>query len=257
MSEPLALVARALQVRRGDRLVLRDFDFAATRGSVHALCGPNGAGKTTALKALAGLLPSDGAIEVLGRPLTHWSRRERAQRLAYVPQQSLLQSGIAVREVVAQGRYAHDPAWPRRHQRQAAVEHALRATDVLELAERPWNELSGGEQRRVLLARALATEAPIILLDEPTAALDVSHALQFLELLHGLTRQGRCIVVVLHDLEQVRRYADHALVLHRGRTLASGPTSDVIAPQVVREAYGVELVPGGGFGYRLAKEHAP
>jgi iron complex transport system ATP-binding protein len=218
---------------------------------VHALCGPNGAGKSTALKALAGLLPSEGSIEVLGRPLAQLTRRERAQRLAYVPQQSLLQSAIAVREVVAQGRYAHDPVWPGRYQRQAAVEHALLATDVHELAERSWNELSGGEQRRALLARALATEAPIILLDEPTAALDIAHALQFLDLLHSLTRQGRCIVVVLHDLEQVRRYADHALVLLHGRTLASGLTSDVIAPHVVRAAYGVELVPGGGLGYRL------
>jgi iron complex transport system ATP-binding protein len=256
VSESAALVARALRVQRGDKLVLQDFTFSASQGSVHALCGPNGAGKSTALKALAGLLPSDGAIEVLGRPLAQWSRRERAQRLAYVPQQSLLQSGIAVREVVAQGRYAHDPAWPGRYQRQPAVERALAATDVHELAERRWNQLSGGEQRRVLLARALATEAPIILLDEPTAALDVAHALRFLDLLHSLTRDGRCIVVVLHDLEQVRRYADHALVLHHGRTLASGLTSQVIVPKVMRAAYGVELVPGDDLGYRLA-ERAP
>jgi iron complex transport system ATP-binding protein len=257
VSEPPLLVARALHVRRGDKLVLDEFDFSADRGSVHALCGPNGAGKSTALKALAGLLPSEGTIDVLGRPLGRWSRRERAQRLAYVPQQSLLQSGICVREVVAQGRYAHDPVWPGRYQRQPAVERALLATDAGELADRRWNELSGGEQRRVLLARALATEAPIILLDEPTAALDVSHALKFLELLRGLTRQGRCIVVVLHDLEQVRRYADHALVLHHGRTLARGLTRDVIAPDVVRAAYGVELVPGGGLGYRLLDEGSP
>jgi iron complex transport system ATP-binding protein len=136
------------------------------------------------------------------------------------------------------------------------VEQALRATDVHELRDRRWNELSGGEQRRVLLARALATEAPIILLDEPTSALDVGHALQFMQLLRELADRGRCIVVVLHDLDQVSRYADQTVLLHRGRTVASGPTPEVLSPEHVRAVYGVELVPNGALGYRLA-EGAP
>ena len=163
-----------------------------------------------------------------------------------------MQSGIAVREVVRQGRYAHDPVWPGRRPQQPALEQAMRATDVLELRDRHWNELSGGEQRRVLLARALATEAPIILLDEPTSALDVGHALQFLSLLRELADRGRCIVVVLHDLDQVSRYADHTVLLQGGRTVAAGPTREVIAQDHVRAVYGVELVPGGALGYRLA-----
>jgi len=249
VSGPL-LSAEELCVERGGRRVLNGFALAAEGSSISALAGPNGAGKSSALKALAGLLPSRGRLQLFGRDLRALSRRERAHMLAYVPQQSLLQSGIAVREVVRQGRYAHDPVWPGRRPQQPAVEHAMRATDVLELRDRHWNELSGGEQRRVLLARALATEAPIILLDEPTSALDVGHALQFLSLLRELANAGRCIVVVLHDLDQVSRYADHCVLLHRGDMVASGPTREVIAPEPVRAVYGVELVPNGALGYR-------
>lgn len=236
--------------------MLDGFSLAAHSNAIHALAGPNGAGKSTALKALAGLLPSEGSLQLFGTDLRALSRRERAHKLAYVPQQSLLQTGIAVREVVRQGRYAHDPVWPGRQRSQPAVERAMLATDVAALRDRRWNELSGGEQRRVLLARALATEAPVILLDEPTSALDVGHALQFLTLLRGLAERGRCIVVVLHDLDQVSRYADHCVLLHHGRTVASGPAREVIADAHLRAVYGVELVPNGALGYRL-HEAAP
>ena len=252
MSAPL-LSAAALNVDRGGRRVLTGFALGAHARSISALAGPNGAGKSSALKALAGLLPSTGELSLFGRDLRTLTRRERAHQLAYVPQQSLLQSGIAVREVVRQGRYAHDPAWPGRRKLQPAVEQALHATDVHELRDRRWNELSGGEQRRVLLARALATEAPIILLDEPTSALDVGHALQFMSLLRELADRGRCIVVVLHDLDQVSRYADQTVLLHHGHTVAAGPTREVISVESahVRAVYGVELVPNSALGYRL------
>jgi iron complex transport system ATP-binding protein len=250
MSE-LALSANGLCVELGGRPVLQDFALAAARGEINALWGPNGAGKSSALRALAGLLPSRGELTLLGRDLRALSRRERAQQLAYVPQQSLLQTGITVRDVVLQGRYAHDPAWPGRRQSVPAVERALSATAVAALADRSWNELSGGEKRRVLLARALATEAPVILLDEPTAALDIAHALRFLKLLRELARAGRCIVVVLHDLDQVSRYADRAVLLHEGRTIAAGATPEVVTAEFVREVYGVELEPHGALGYRL------
>ncbi|HET8935743.1 MAG TPA: ABC transporter ATP-binding protein, partial [Polyangiales bacterium] len=171
---------------------------------------------------------------------------------AYVPQQSLLQSGVSVRDVVLQGRYAHDPFWPNKHKHGTAVTEAMRQTDVLELAERPWNQLSGGEQRRVLLARALATEAPVILLDEPTTSLDVAHALQLLLQLRELAQRGRCIVAVLHDLDQVARYADFTVLLHHGATVAAGPTPDVITEAHIRDVYGVELVANGALGYRLS-----
>jgi iron complex transport system ATP-binding protein len=250
------LIASELLVKRGARTVLEGFRLSAALGGVYALTGPNGAGKSTALKALAGLLPCSGQLQVSGRDLRGLSARERARQIAYVPQQSLLQSGITVRDVVLQGRYAHDPVWPKRHKHNQLVERAMSQTDVLGLAARPWNQLSGGEQRRVLLARALATEAPVILLDEPTSSLDVAHALQLLTQLRELAAQGRCIVAVLHDLGQVAQYADITLLLHRGLTVAAGATRDVITSENIRHVYGVELVPNSALGYRLA-EPAP
>jgi iron complex transport system ATP-binding protein len=247
-----ALSASELRVQRGARTVLDKFHLTAALGGVYALTGPNGAGKSSALKALAGLLPCSGQLQVGGQELRRLDARERARHIAYVPQQSLLQSGISVREVVRQGRYAHDPVWPHRYKPSAAVEEALSQTDVLALAERPWNQLSGGEQRRVLLARALATQAPVVLLDEPTTSLDVAHALQLLLLLRALAEQGRCIVAVLHDLDQVARYADHTVLLHRGQTAAAGPTHEVITNEHIRAVYGVELLPHSALGYQLA-----
>jgi iron complex transport system ATP-binding protein len=254
MSEPSpkALSARGVQIVRGGRTLLSGFDLHARAGRVTALVGPNGAGKSSALKALAGLWPCTGAIEVGGRALGALTLRERARALAYVPQQSLLQRGLSVREIVRQGRYAHDPVWPRAGATEAtAVTHALEVTRLHELSARAWHELSGGEQRRVLLARALATEAPIVLLDEPTASLDVAHALRFLGLLRELAAAGRCVVVVLHDLEQVRRWADECVVVDRGRVVAAGATAEVITPDLVRGVYGVEMLERGALSFRL------
>jgi iron complex transport system ATP-binding protein len=247
-----ALAARDLRVARSGREVLSGFELRAQPGEVIALAGPNGAGKSTALKALAGLWSYTGVVEIQGQQLQSLGLRERARMLAYVPQQSLLARALLVREVVRQGRYAHDPVWPsRRHASHAEIDRALTLTDTLDLAERRWDELSGGEQRRVLLARALATEARIVLLDEPTASLDVAHALRFLQLLGELAERGHCIVVVLHDLEQVRRCAQRAVLLNRGRIVASGQTHEVITAQHVREIYGVELQERAALGYRL------
>jgi iron complex transport system ATP-binding protein len=260
ITDPVAgepLLASQVCVERSGRNVLVDFDLCAARGSVIALAGPNGAGKSTALKALAGLLPCSGSLRVFGRELRELSLRERARQLAYVPQQSLLQRGIAARDVVSQGRYAHVDSWPAwRNPLAPAVERAMQATHVDVLADRRWDELSGGEQRRVLLARALATEAPIVLLDEPTASLDVAHAIRFLNLLRKLAEAGQCIVVVLHDLQQVRRYADTAVLLDRGRVVATGSAREVIATEFIRQVYGVELEENAALGFRLLQPGA-
>ena len=248
-----ALVATQLEVVRSGQRVLSGFALSAAQGEVVALVGPNGAGKSTALKALAGLLPYAGQVQVQGRELRSLELRERARTLAYVPQQSLLQQAIPARQVIEQGRYAHDAPWPfRRREPHPAVVRAIEATDLVGLAERPWDRLSGGEQRRVLLARALATESPLILLDEPTASLDVGHALRFLELVRQLAAAGRCIIVALHDLQLVRHYSDRALLLDRGSLVASGPAREIISTRHIRPIYGVELEDGAPLGYHLA-----
>jgi iron complex transport system ATP-binding protein len=143
---------------------------------------------------------------------------------------------------------------PREPDDARAIEQALAATDALHLADRPFAKLSYGERRLVLLARALATGAPILLLDEPTAALDVAHALSLLHVLRDLARKGHAVIVALHHLDEVAEFCDQALLLRQGRVVCAGPVSSVVAAAPVREVFGVDLVPGAHFGYRAVEE---
>jgi iron complex transport system ATP-binding protein len=252
------LAVERLTVRRGPRAVVEDVSFVAPAGAVTALLGPNGAGKTTVLKAVAGLLPHEGRILLGGQDADALGRRERARRVAYVPQHSALDAPVPVREVVAQGRFPHqDGLRLPRPADEEAIAAALARTDTAALADRPFSRLSYGERRRVLLARALATGAPNLLLDEPTAALDVGHTLALLEVLRGLARAGATVVLVLHQLQEVVDVAERAVLLAAGRAVATGRVADVLAPATVRRVYGVELVPGAHFGFRLAPPGPP
>jgi iron complex transport system ATP-binding protein len=248
-----SLVVDSLTVHRGSRVVVDRLGFAAVAGAVTALIGPNGAGKSTALKAILGLLPAAaGSVRWNGEPVVAMERRRRARELAYVPQRSLLVAGMSVANVVATGRFAHQGALARLSAADhAAVEQALGLVDARDLAARRFDELSGGESHRVLLARALATGARCILLDEPTAGLDIGHALAALALLRRLAAEGRVVLAVLHHLEEVRRVADRVVLLHQGRTLASGTAGEVLAAAPLRAAFGVEPE-AGAIGYRLA-----
>ena len=216
------------------------------------LIGPNGAGKSTLLKALVGLLPCAGTVTLDGVDLDRLSARDRARSVAYVPQRTALTAPLSVRSVVDLGRFAHREPWsrPTAHDR-AVVDAALESTHVTELADRPFPTLSGGEQQRVLLARALATEAPVLLLDEPTSALDVRQVLLLHAVLRTLADKGSAIVVVLHDLAEVRAHVDRAVLMNAGRVHATGATDQVVAPGPIRDVYGVELLEGSGLSYRL------
>ncbi len=237
-------------VELGGRVVVRGVSFTAARGAVTALLGPNGAGKSTCLRATLGLVPSTGAVTLDGDDLRRATPADRARRVAYVPQRSRLVAALSVRRVVGQGRFVHRSvlAAPSRADRQA-VDAAIAATRIGALVDRPFTELSGGEQQRVLLARALATGARTILLDEPTSALDVGHALAMLETLRSLAAGGCCVVAVLHDLNEARRWADAAVLLDDGVVVGAGPAEEVVAPDPVRSVYGVRVIEGGGLGF--------
>jgi iron complex transport system ATP-binding protein len=165
---------------------------------------------------------------------------------------------MLAREVVGQGRFAHRDAWGRASRDDAtAIANALEATQAVHLADRPFSRLSYGERRLVLLARALATGARVLLLDEPTAALDVAHALSLLHRLRALAERGHAVIVALHHLDEVGEFCDQALLLRHGRAVRVGPVAEVIAAAPVREVFGVDLVPGAHFGYRTIEERKP
>ena len=243
---PEALRARNLGVRRNSTTVLRQVELCVRYGEVVALLGPNGAGKSTLLRALSGLLPHTGEVWLSGRRLDRMTARQRARELSFVPQRSNLRSALSVVEVVAQGRFAH-PKTPPATRATAAekVESALARTDLTALRDRSFTSLSQGEQQRVLLARALATEARVLCLDEPSAPLDIRQALQLYELLSEVAATGTAVVVALHQLEDAMRYAHRALLLSEGSLVASGPVASVVAPTPVRDVYKVELARDG------------
>lgn len=225
-TQPAAILARGLSVRLGEAEVLHDLTLALPRGRWTCIVGPNGAGKSTLLKALAGLLPCRGTVALLGRPLADWPRRQRAQQLAWLGQNEGSADDLTVWDVAMLGRLPHQ-AWlsaPSAADR-AAVERALRATQAWEWRGRSLGQLSGGERQRVLLARALAVEAQVLLMDEPLANLDPPHQADWLELVRRLVCAGRTVVSVLHEIGMAL-HADELVVMAQGRVTHQGPCAD-------------------------------
>ncbi|MFW2386994.1 MAG: ABC transporter ATP-binding protein [Polyangiales bacterium] len=246
----LGLRASGLSVTLGGRTVLNGIDLEASPGEVLALLGPNGAGKSTLLKALAGLLPYNGRVEIGDSDVGLLSPRDRALRISYVPQRSLLRSALSVEEVVALGRYVHGGSFGGISKNdQEAIDHALETAHADALRDRIFTQLSVGEQQRVLLARALASDAPILLLDEPTAALDVGEGMAVLRLIRKLAARKHTLIVVLHDLADARSTTDRALLLKEGRVVEQGDTQDVVSAEPIRAVYGVKLVENARIGF--------
>jgi iron complex transport system ATP-binding protein len=241
MSAPYLAVAD-VSVRLGGRLVLRDTAFALPRRHLVALVGPNGAGKTTLLRALAGLVPADGTITVGGSRAASLTPRERARIFAYLPQGQSVHWPLPARDIVALGRFPHGATDPARlaGADAAAVGQAMAATDIVHLADRSVTALSGGERSRVLLARALAVQAPVVLADEPTTSLDPRHQLEVMRLLRATAGDGALVVIVTHDLGLAARFADTILVLHEGRLAAAGPPAQALAASVLADVFQVE-----------------
>ena len=231
-------------VELGDREVLQDLSLSVPTGEFLGLVGPNGAGKTTLLGTVNGLVePVRGRVEVAGEPVAGRSARNLARRVATVPQEPGLGFDFTARDVVSMGRTPHQSRFsaPGEDDR-SAVERALSRTRTTDFADRPVGELSGGERQRVLLARALAQETPVLLLDEPTASLDINHQVATLSLVRELAEEGRTAVAAIHDLDLAARFCDRLALLAEGELVAVGPPREVLTAARLERAYDVRTV---------------
>ncbi len=236
-----ALAAKNLTVRLGAREIVRDASLTLNAGELVALVGPNGAGKTTLMRALAGLIPADGAIALDGRPLSSLKARERARAIAYLPQGHVFHWPMSVAAIVMLGRAPHaDTFSSTTPDDRAAVARALAMTETEAFADRAVTTLSGGERARVALARALATQAPVLLADEPTAALDPRHQLTVMELLRQAARGGGAVLAIMHDLTLAARFADRVAVMDRGAIVADGDPAAAMSHERLAAVFGIE-----------------
>lgn len=248
----IVLEARGVSGGYGGAPVVKNIDLEVTQGTCTTILGPNGSGKSTLLRLLSGVLtPSAGEVRLLGRPLTRWRRREVAQRIGYVPQWVDFSFPLTVDEVVEQGRAPHLGPWrPPSPRDRAAVRGAIERMGLSDRVRRAVRCLSGGERQLVLLARALASEPLLLLLDEPAAALDVRHQLELVVTLRGLLQNGTSVVAVVHDWNLALRLADRMVVLKDGAVFASGPPTGLIDEELFRSVFrvSVEIVrpPAGG-----------
>jgi ABC-type cobalamin/Fe3+-siderophores transport system ATPase subunit len=236
------LAGTGLRVGYDKRTILHELDISIPDDSFTVIVGPNACGKSTLLRALARVLkPTGGSVVLDGRDIASYPSKEVARRIGLLPQKSTAPDGITVIDLVSRGRYPHQSLlrqWSEADER--AVANALDATNVTELATRAVDELSGGQQQRVWVAMALAQETSILLLDEPTTFLDISHQVELLDLFARLNREsGHSMVAVLHDLNQAARYATHLIAMKDGRVVAEGRPSEIVTAELVNRVFGL------------------
>ena len=241
------LEAREVSVKYDDRLVVANLSLALKPGEITAIIGPNGAGKSTLLRALNGqVVYSSGAILLDGQPLERLSRRATSRRIAVVAQEAELRFPVTVIEFVLGGRFAWatNAGWGWETERDLQVAGAvLHETELSELSDRLMNELSGGERQRALTARALATEAPILLLDEPTANLDLSHQATLVKLVRNRCDAAEAAaLVVTHDINLAAQFADNILLMKQGRAVHFGNPAAVLQSQILEEVFAVKVL---------------
>lgn len=236
------LDGRDLRLAYDRRVVSEDLSVTVPDRELTVIVGPNACGKSTLLRALARMLkPSRGAVLLDGKSIFTQPAKHVARTLGMLPQATLAPDGITVADLVSRGRYPHQSLlrqWSRADER--AVDFAMAATGVADLENRLVDELSGGQRQRVWLAMALAQETPILLLDEPTTFLDITHQVEILDLLADLHESGgHTLVAVLHDLNQACRYATHLIAMREGRIVSAGPPSDIVTEDLVEEIFGL------------------
>jgi iron complex transport system ATP-binding protein len=253
MSGPVLEIA-GLSVALGRRDVLADVSLAVKAREFVAVTGPNGSGKTTLLRAIDGLVDGRGRIAIDGTPLAEIPLNRRARSIAYLPQGNVVHWPLPAEEIVALGRLPQTRGAGLSEADLSAVRDAMARTRTLEFAGRAVTTLSGGERARIAIARVMATGAPLILADEPTAALDLQHQLAVLDLLRRHAEAGGAVVAVLHDLSLAARHADRVVVLDRGRVVADGPPRTVLTPERLAETFGVaaDVIEIGGAPWIVA-----
>ncbi|MGW8682085.1 ABC transporter ATP-binding protein [Streptomyces sp. NPDC055817] len=239
------LSTSALTLAYEDRTVVHDLDLAVPDGRVTVIVGPNACGKSTTLRALGRLLkPRSGSVLLDGEALTRLPTKKIAQQIGLLPQTPVAPEAITVADLVARGRQPHQHWWQQWSDAdERAVTEAMERTDVAALADRSVDEPSGGQRQRVWIAMALAQETELLLLDEPTTYLDIAHQVEVLDLVRQLNHdKDRTVVLVLHDLNQAARYADHLVAMKSGRIVAEGPPTEVVTADLVREVFGLDCV---------------
>lgn len=236
------LAVRQATVRRGGRQILGPASLEIGAGELLALIGPNGSGKSTLLRLFAGLWrPDEGDALLDDQPIHSRPRKEIARRISFVPQDSHIDFAFTIEEILAMGRYAHRGRFaPQTETDRAAIRSAAAHCDIANLMGRLVNTLSGGERQRVLIARSLVAEPEFILLDEPTANLDIQHALDILHLCQALTGKGKTVVVATHDFNLVTRYATRLALLNAGSLVAQGPRDVVLHPEIIQNVFHVD-----------------
>ncbi len=245
--------AKEISIGYGDKIVIREVSFTLQKGKILAIVGENGAGKTTLLKALNNSLPiQSGEILLTGNIINSFSRREIAQRIAVIAQENETKFPVTVLEFILAGRFAHGNVfgWETENDIQIA-ENALRICDLAGLENRRMNQLSGGERQRVVLARALATEAQILLLDEPTANLDLAHQMMMFRLVRERCRScNAAAIIITHDLNLASEFADEILLLKRGEVVSKGKPEEVLTVKNLRTVFEIDVFldrnPGSG-----------
>ncbi|WP_411955090.1 ABC transporter ATP-binding protein [Alkalibacillus sp. S2W] len=238
-----AIQTEQLSLGYKDELVIEELDLTIPKGEITAFIGSNGCGKSTLLKSLARLLkPKDGSVELAGKDIDKTSTKEIARQLAIMPQSPQAPEGLTVLQLVKQGRYPYQ-SWYKQwsEEDEEAVQYALDVTGIKEFEDRTVDSLSGGQRQRAWIAMTLAQDTDIILLDEPTTFLDLTHQIDILDLLSELNEQeGRTIVMVLHDLNLACRYADHIVAIQGKSVFEQGDPDEIITPQLIHSVFGLQ-----------------
>lgn len=233
------IITKNLKVAYGDNVIINNLSVSIPKGKITALIGPNGCGKSTLLKTLSRInKPIAGEIQIDAKPLNRYSHKSLAKNLSMLPQVLVSPEGITVRKLVEYGRAPYVSHWGRLNEADhEIVELAMQETGIKEMAERPVESLSGGQKQRAWIAMVLAQDTSVVLLDEPTTYLDLSHQVELMHLMRKLNQSGKTVVVVLHDLNQACRYCDHLVVLKEGQLTHQGSPLEIMNETLLKEVF--------------------